>query len=60
MEIYMDFLDRIARESASILELEDKDTMSVNEIHTSANLVLRDGKDGQSAYRPLLDLNLVR
>jgi hypothetical protein len=37
MEKYMDLLDRIAREAASILGLEGKDTMTVNEIHARAN-----------------------
>ncbi len=48
VDMVMDLLDRIARKAASILELEaveGKDTMTVNEIHYGAKLVLRDGND---------------
>ncbi len=40
--------DRIARKAASILELEGKETLTVDEIHTGARLVMRDGKDGEN------------
>ena len=56
----MDLLYRIAREAASILELEGKETLTVAEIKTGARLVLRDGKDGGNAGRPFLEMNLVR
>ncbi len=59
VDMVMDLLNRIAREAASILEVEGKDTLTVDEIHTGARLVLRDGKDRQNACRPLLDLNLM-
>ncbi len=39
MEKDMDLLDGITGEAASILELESKDTITVNEIHTGAKLV---------------------
>ncbi len=55
----MDLLDRIAREAASILELERKDTLTVDAINTAAKLVCRDGKDGDNARSPFLEMNLV-
>ncbi len=60
VDMIMDLLDRIARKVASILELESKDTLTLDEIYTGARLELRDGKDGEDASRPLLELNLVR
>ncbi len=62
VDMVMDLLDRVAREAASILELEVKpsETLTVDEIHTSARLVLQEGKDRENACRPLLKLNLVR
>ena len=45
VDMVMDLLDRIAREAASILELERKDTLTVDAINTAAKLVCRDGKD---------------
>ena len=57
--LVMDLLDRIATEAASILELEGKETLTVAEINTGARLVLRDGKDGEHACRPFLEMNLV-
>ena len=46
--------------AASILELERKDTLTVDAINTAAKLVCRDGKEGENACRPFLELNLVR
>ena len=60
VDTVMDLLDRIAREAASILELECKDTLTVDAINTAAKLVCRDGKDGENACRPFLEMNLVR
>ncbi len=60
VDLVMDLLDKIAREAASILELEGKETVTVDEIHTGARLVLQDGKDRENACSHLLDLNLVR
>ncbi len=60
VDMVMDLLYRIAREAASILELELKDTLTVDAINTAANLVCRDGKDGENACRPFLEMNLVR
>jgi hypothetical protein len=60
VDLVMDLLDRIVSKAASILELEGKETLMVDEIHTGARLVLLDCKDGVNACRPLLDLNLVR
>ena len=60
VDLVIDLLDRIAREAASILKLEGKEILKVDEIHTGARLVLRDGKDGVNACSPLLNLNLVR
>jgi hypothetical protein len=57
--LVMDLLDRIASKAASILELRGKETLTVDEIHTGARLVLLDCKDGVNACSPLLDLNLV-
>ena len=37
VDMVMDLLDRIAREAASILELECKDTLTVDAINTAAN-----------------------
>ncbi len=45
VDMVMDLLDRIAREAASILELERKDTLTVDAINTAAKLVCRDCKD---------------
>ena len=59
VDMVMDLLDRIAREAASILELECKDTLTVDAINTAAKLVCRDGKDGENACRPFLEMNLV-
>ncbi len=36
VDMVMDLLDRIAREAASILELERKDTLTVDAINTAA------------------------
>ncbi len=47
IDLVMDLLNRIARQAASILELEDKDTMNVAEINTATKLVCRDGKEGE-------------
>ena len=60
VDLVMDLLDRIAREAASVLELERKDTLTVDAINTAAKLVCRDGKDGENACRPFLEMNLVR
>ena len=60
VNLVMDLLDRIATEAASILELESKDTLTVDAIHTGARLELRDGKDGEHACRPFLEFNLIR
>jgi hypothetical protein len=38
VDLVMDLLDRIATEAASILELEGKETLTVDEIHTGARL----------------------
>ena len=46
--------------TASILELERKDTLTVDAINTSAKIVCRDGKDGEIACRPFLEMNLAR
>ena len=59
VDLVMNLLDRIATEAASILELEGKDTLTVEAILTGARLALRDGKDGEHACRPFLELNLV-
>ncbi len=40
VDLVMDLLDRIAREAPSILELQGKETLTVDKIHTSARLVL--------------------
>jgi hypothetical protein len=56
----MQVMGDIALEAASILELERKDTLTVDAINTAAKLVCRDGKDGENACRPFLELNLVR
>ncbi len=45
VDMVMNLLDRIAREAASILEVERKDTLTVDAINTAAKLVCRDGKD---------------
>ncbi len=45
VDMAIDLLDRIAWEAASILELELKDTLTVDAINTGAKLVCRDGKD---------------
>ena len=60
--LVMDLLDRIATEAeaASFLELEGKDTLTVDAIHAGARLALRDGKDGEHACRPFLEINLIR
>ena len=60
VDLVMDLLDRIATEAASILELEGKDTLTVEAILTGARLALRDSKDGEHACRPFLEINLVR
>ncbi len=39
VDMVMDLLDRIAREAASILELEGKDTLTVDDINTAARFV---------------------
>ena len=57
--LVIELLDRIAMEAAFILVLEGKETLSVAEINTCARLVLRDGKDGEHACRPFLEMNLV-
>ena len=59
VDLVKDLLDRIATEAASILELEGKETLTVAEINTGARLVLQDGKDGEHACRPFLEMNLV-
>ncbi len=59
VDLVMDLLDRIASEAASILELEGKETLTINEISTGARLALLDCKDRENACHPLLDLNLV-
>jgi hypothetical protein len=60
VDMGMDLLDRIAREAASILELERKDTLTVDVINTAAKLICRDGKGGENAFCPFLEMNLVR
>ncbi len=55
VDMVMDLLDRIAREAASILELELKDTLTVNVINTAAKLLRRDGKDRENACCPFLE-----
>ncbi len=60
VDMVMDLLDRIAREAASCLELECKDTLTVDAINTAAKLVCRDGKDRENACSPFLEMNLVR
>ncbi len=45
VNMVMDLLYMIAWEAASILELELKDTLTVNAINTAGKLVCRDGKD---------------
>ncbi len=52
--------DRTASEAASILELEGKETTTINEIITGTRLALLDCKDRENKCHPLLDLNLVR
>jgi hypothetical protein len=42
VDLVMDLLDRIASETTFILELEGEETLTVDEIHTGARLVLRD------------------
>ncbi len=59
VDMVMDLLDRIAREAASILELERKDTLTVDAIKTAAKLVCRDGKNGENACCPFLEMNLA-
>jgi hypothetical protein len=44
VDMVIDLLDRIAREAAYILELKGKETLTVDDIHTGARLVLQDGK----------------
>ncbi len=39
LDLLMDLLDRLAREAASIFELEGKDTMTVKAINTAVKLV---------------------
>ncbi len=60
VDMVMDLLDRIAREAASILELERKDTLTVDAINIAATLVCLDGKDREDACNPFLEMNLVR
>ncbi len=59
VDMVMDLLDRIAREAASVLELELKDTLTVDVINTAAKLVCQDGKEGENACSPFLEMNLL-
>ncbi len=59
VDMVMDLLDRIAREAASILKLESKDTVIIDEINFAAKLVCRDGKDRENPRCPFLEMNLV-
>ncbi len=50
VDLVMDLLDRTASEVAFIIELEGKETLTINEISTGARLALRE--QGQRKRMP--------